>query len=362
MQLLKSGHPRFEAFGANCGQGGQVWCNTIIVTGNQLQRGGLRLRQQRLNQPGFMHPAGMLLAKRDGRPSLEAGTISRMSNSASMICYVPGTSALVLDSPHSGTQYPADFLFSCDALALRRAEDTHVEKLYDFASALGVHWVEAYFPRSYLDANRNTTEIDETLLDAPWPGPIETNAHTLSKVRLGKGLIWRTTDDGLPIYNRQLIVREVQARITNCWQPYHAAVSNAIDTAYSQHGYCVHINCHSMPAIASSNATDFPGEVHADFVVGDREGTTANPALSKMICAFLSSLGYSVAYNHPYRGVELVRRYSNPAAQRHSIQLEINRKLYMDELTLTVTPGFVSLKKHLQSLVALLLTLNTHKF
>ena len=285
-----------------------------------------------------------------------------MSDSTSMISYLPGASALVLDSPHSGTHYPADFLFNCDALALRQAEDTHVEKLYDFATAMGGHWIEAHFPRSYLDANRNTTEIDQTLLDAPWPGPIETNAHTLSKVRLGKGLIWRTTDNGLSIYKRKLTVAEVQARIANCWQPYHAAVSNAINTAHSRHGYCVHINCHSMPAIASSNATDFPGEVHADFVVGDRDGTTANPALSKIICAFLSNLGYSVAYNHPYIGVELVRRYSNPAAQRHSIQLEINRKLYMDEGSLEVTPGFVPLKKHLQQLVALLLTLDTHRF
>ena len=306
-----------------------------------------------------MHPATMLLLKRAGRPRLKAGTILEMSSSASMICYLPGTSALVLDSPHSGTQYPADFLFSCDALALRRAEDTHVEKLYDFASGMGAHWVEAYFPRSYLDANRNTTEIDETLLDAPWPEPIETKAHLLSKVRLGKGLIWRTTDDGLPIYKRQLIVAEVQARIANCWQPYHAAVSNAIDTAHTQHGYSVHINCHSMPGIASSNATDFPGEVHADFVLGDRDGTTANPALSKIICTYLASLGYSVAYNHPYKGVELVRRYSNPAAQRHSVQLEINRKLYMNEETLAITLGFAPLKKHLQSLVALLLTQDT---
>ena len=285
-----------------------------------------------------------------------------MSDSTSMISYLPGASALVLDSPHSGTHYPADFLFNCDALALRQAEDTHVEKLYDFATGMGGHWIEAHFPRSYLDANRNTTEIDQTLLDAPWPGPIETNAHTLSKVRLGKGLIWRTTDNGLSIYKRKLTVAEVQARIANCWQPHHAAVSNAINTAHSRHGYCVHINCHSMPAIASSNATDFPGEVHADFVVGDRDGTTANPALSKIICAFLSNLDYSVAYNHPYKGVELVRRYSNPAAQRHSIQLEINRKLYMDEGSLEVTPGFVPLKKHLQQLVALLLTLDTHRF
>ena len=280
---------------------------------------------------------------------------------ASLVHCLSGSRPLVLDSPHSGTSYPADFAYACDLPTLRTAEDTHVEKLYDFAPSLGVHWVEAYFPRSYLDANRNTTEIDETLLDAPWPEAIETDAKALGKVRLGKGLIWRTTDEGLQIYNRQLSVAEVQARIANCWRPYHAALASAIDSAHAVHGYSIHINCHSMPAIASSKATDFPGEIHADFVVGDRDGTTSDPALSRLMCDHLRGLGYSVACNHPYKGVELVRRYSNPASQRHSIQLEINRKLYMNEKTLDITPGFVPLKKHLQSLVQLLLTTDPRK-
>ena len=133
-----------------------------------------------------------------------------------LITYQPGNSALVFDSPHSGTTYPPDFLYACSQSTLRSAEDTHVEKLYDFVSALGVHWIEAHFPRSYLDANRNTTEMDVTLLDAPWPGPVETDPKILSKVRLGKGLIWRTTDDGQAIYARKLSVAEVAARIAHC--------------------------------------------------------------------------------------------------------------------------------------------------
>lgn len=271
------------------------------------------------------------------------------------LTHLPGSSALVLDSPHSGVVYPPDFLYTCDMATLRSAEDTHVEKLYDFAPALGVHWIEAHFPRSYLDANRNTTEVDVALLDSPWPYPVETDPKILTKVRLGKGLIWRTTDDGAPIYERQLSVDEVKTRIEQCWRPYHAAVAQAIDLAHAGHGYSIHVNCHSMPAIASSHATEFPGEAHADFVVGDRDGSTASPALSRLVCSHLSALGYNVAYNHPYKGVELVRRYGNPAAHRHSIQLEINRKLYMNEHTLALTPGFDLLKEHLRSLVDLLL-------
>ena len=269
--------------------------------------------------------------------------------------YLPGTSPLVLDSPHSGTAYPADFAHACALPVLRRAEDTHVEKLYDFAPGMGVHWLEAFFPRSYLDVNRDTTEVDVSLFGSAWPGPVATDPKVLSKVHLGKGLIWRTTDDGTPIYARKLSVAEAQARIAQCWQPYHAALAGAIDAARARHGYSIHINCHSMPAIASSHATMFPGEAHADFVVGNRDESTSSAALGRLVCDHLSGLGYSVAYNHPYKGVELVRRYGDPGAQRHSIQLEINRKLYMNEETLAISPGFEPLKISLRSLVERLL-------
>jgi N-formylglutamate deformylase len=177
----------------------------------------------------------------------------------------------------------------------------------------------------------------------------------MAKVRLGKGLLWRYTDDGKPLYDRKLSAREVQARIDNCWKPYHAAVKQAIDDAHARHGYCIHLNCHSMPAIAGSHATEFPGMAHADFVIGDRDGSTAAPALSRLVCGHLRGLGYSVDYNHPYKGVELVRRYGDPARGRHSIQVEINRKLYMDEPTLAVTAGFEALRRNLRSLIECLL-------
>ena len=202
-----------------------------------------------------------------------------MQNANEPVSFVRGATPLVLDSPHSGTAYPADFAFACPIETLRRAEDTHVEKLYAFAPALGVSWIEAHFPRSYLDANRDTTEVDTTLFDEPWPDPVATDPVVMSKVRLGKGLIWRCTDDGVPIYARPLTVREVRARIDHCWRPYHAAVGEAIDGAHSRHGYSIHINCHSMPAVASSHATDFPGLVHADFVVGNRDESTSSGPL-----------------------------------------------------------------------------------
>ncbi|HEY8359021.1 MAG TPA: N-formylglutamate amidohydrolase [Ramlibacter sp.] len=273
-----------------------------------------------------------------------------------MLTSLPGRTPLVFDSPHSGTSYPADFRPACELATLRRAEDTHVEKIYAFAPAMGVAWIEAHFPRSYLDANRDVTELDTTLLDGDWPGPLATDPRVLSKVRLGKGLVWKFTDEGLPIYDRLLTVDEVQARIDRCWTPYHAAVGEAIAAAHARHGYSIHINCHSMPAIAGSHATEFPGLAHADFVVGDRDGSTAAPALSQLVCEHLREAGFSVDYNHPYKGVELVRRHGAPQRHSHSIQLEINRKLYMDEQTLEIdAAGMARLQAALRSMTQRLL-------
>jgi N-formylglutamate deformylase len=279
-----------------------------------------------------------------------------------LVTSIEGATPLVLDSPHSGTHYPQDFGYVCDLATLRKAEDTHVEKLYSFASELGCAWIEAHFPRSYLDANRNTTEVDFNMLADAWPHPVESHdPAVLSKLKLGKGLIWRVTDDGVPLYDRRLSTHEVEQRIANCWHPYHAAVRKAIDAAHARHGYSIHINCHSMPAVASSHATEFPGLAHADFVLGNRDNTTASAAIVQAIQALLVQYGYAVAVNHPYKGVELVRRYGQPAQNRHSIQIEINRKLYMHEDTLEMHAGFGVLQGHLKALVQQLLLIDPRR-
>ena len=192
--------------------------------------------------------------RRGGLSPIGAPGVGHNAPMSSLIRYLPGSAPLVLDSPHSGVDYPADFRPACDLATLRRAEDTHVEKLYDFAPDLGIAWIEALFPRSYLDANRNLTELDVALLADAWPDALETDPQALSKVRLGKGLVWRCTDDGLDIYDRKLTAAEVRGRIERCWRPYHAAVADAIDRAHARHGYSIHLNCHSMPAIAVSVA------------------------------------------------------------------------------------------------------------
>jgi N-formylglutamate amidohydrolase len=59
-----------------------------------------------------------------------------------------------------------------------------------------------------------------------------------------------------------------------------------------------------------------------------------------------------VAINRPFKGAELVAAYSNPARGRHSLQIEINRRLYMDKATRARTAGFTTLRAQLEELGA----------
>ena len=254
---------------------------------------------------------------------------------------------LVLDSPHSGTQYPDDFNYAVEFMSLRQAEDTHVEKLYSFGNELGIPMIYAHFPRSYIDLNRSRFEIDQKLLDQPWIGKI----NTTDKVELGKGLIWRMLDDGQPIYQRQLPLAEVENRINEYWIPYHSALRNLIESVHQKFGFVLHLNCHSMPSVSDKYSTNHPGLVHPDIVLGDRDGQSADPLITEELANQFKQLGYSCWINKPYKGVELVKSYSNPILGKHSIQIEINRRLYMNEHTRELNDGFNQLVVNLRKVI-----------
>ena len=255
---------------------------------------------------------------------------------------------VVFDSPHSGTIYPHDFNHVVERRLLRQAEDTHVDALYGSAPGYGATLISACFPRSYIDPNRSLLDIDNALLEAPWPGPVKPSLKSAK----GVGLVWRMLDSGDAIYNRKLSLAEVTARIRACYAPYHNSLRKALDDAVAQFGAVWHINCHSMPAVSGQVAEEGPSAPRADFVLGDRDGATCASEFTAFIAATLRAFGYAVTINDPYKGVELVRAYSDPAAQRHSLQIEVNRKLYMDEATRATNGNFPILKGDLDRLIA----------
>lgn len=259
----------------------------------------------------------------------------------------PAQRPVVLDSPHSGFRFPADFGAAVSEFDLRDGEDSFIDALWHPATERGIPLLAAQWPRTYLDVNRHAGDIDLALLDAPWP-----HAHQPSgKARIGKALLWRTLDDGRAIYDRQLSVAEVQSRIERCHQPYHQALRGLMDAAHGRFGVVYHLNCHSMNAVSGVMGEGGAGVPRADMVLGDRDGTSCAPAFTAFVREVLSAQGYDVRVNDPFKGVELVRAHSDPAAGRHSLQLEVNKRLYMDEATRQRHGGYAQLQADLMALL-----------
>lgn len=253
---------------------------------------------------------------------------------------------VVFDSPHSGADYPSDFNHVIPIDKLRRAEDMYVDELFADAPAHGATLIAALFPRSYIDPNRSLEDLDPELLADSWPSPVRPG----EKARLGHGLIWRLCPPDMNLYIEKLSPDQVRGRIDGYWRPYHEALRQALDELYEQFGAVWHLNCHSMPSMSRGPFVNGGGQ--PDFVLGDRDGTTASPDFVHLVGDCLCDMGYSVKINDPYKGVELVRAYSNPSLGRHSLQIEINRALYMDEATFERLPRFRALKADLGRLIA----------
>jgi N-formylglutamate amidohydrolase len=257
----------------------------------------------------------------------------------------------VFDSPHSGRHYPHDFDFACDENLLKRGEDNHVDELIDFAPRLGIPLLCAEFPRTYIDVNRALDDIEPEILADPWPEEL----NPTERAQAGIGLIRRYIKPGIFVYNRKLTASEIQARIAQYYIPYHTALGQLIEEGRQiGHGQVWHLNIHSMPSLGA--VAPFPrlgrrlNNGQADFVLGDRNSTTCLPDFTRTVRDHLKSLGYTVAINAPYKGVELVRRYSNPLTGRYSLQIEINKALYWDERKLVKNKNFTALKADLETL------------
>ncbi len=246
---------------------------------------------------------------------------------------------MVFDAPHSGSVYPDDFRPAVSLGLLQGGEDRFVDRLVAGAPDAGATLVAAKFARTYIDPNRDLDEIDETILEAPWPGPTVRNTRT----ELGVGLVFSKIGPDIDIYDRRLSVAEIDRRIERYWRRYHAALDGALDRAAREHGGVWHLNCHSMTPVGNDLSPD-PGRMRPDFVLGDLFGTSCEPAFTELVGATLTGMGYSVGLNEPYAGAYIVERNGRPDKGRHSLQMEINRGLYMDLDSLERNAGFARLK------------------
>lgn len=256
------------------------------------------------------------------------------------------TAPFVFNSPHSGRIYPRSFVEQTrlDFATLRRSEDTFVDELFTDAVEEGAPLMRALFPRAFLDLNREPYELDPRMFEGRLPPFANTRSIRVSG---GLGTIARVVGDAQEIYPRRLAVNEALERIETYYKPYHQTLRRLVGRTQRQFGFAVLVDCHSMP---STSARD--DLARADFVIGDRYGTSCSEVVTDAIERALAGRGYRVVRNKPYAGGYITEHYGNPATGLHAVQIELNRSLYMDEASYERHAGFARMKADIRAVLA----------
>jgi N-formylglutamate deformylase len=239
---------------------------------------------------------------------------------------------LIVESPHSGSTLPDDFDFICSLQDLRQIEDSYVDQFAENIPLHGGTFLHCLINRGYLDLNRSLSDLYPDLCSETIPWPLIRSKETTE----GIGLIHHLIRSQKPIYAQRLSFDQILLRIKAIYEPYYYTLQQALHTAHAQNGFALHISLHSTPKIGK--------KMLPDIIIGDHDGHSCGRMYREWLKDFFTAQGLSVTINDPYKGRELTRRFARPRQGFHSIQIDINKLLYMYEASLAKHEGFDELQ------------------
>jgi N-formylglutamate amidohydrolase len=248
---------------------------------------------------------------------------------------------VIVEVPHAGLVVPPHFATGllAPARAIARDADLFVDEIYADAVLVGATVLASCVSRYVVDLNRAETDVDaEAVENAP------------ASPRAPRGVVWRLTTDNERCLVAPLKRSELEARLSEIYRPYHAALSRAIEDKVARFGVCVLLAGHSMPSVGRSGHGDTNVE-RADVVPGTQGRTTAHSSLIDVVERHAREAGLSIKHDEPYRGGYATRHWGRPNRGVHAVQVEIARRLYMDETALVKTDAFPAIQTFARELV-----------
>jgi N-formylglutamate amidohydrolase len=280
--------------------------------------------------------------------ALVAGTTKRSSvQPFEVIEPATGESPVVVEVPHAGLWIDPEALAYtiAPARSIARDADLYVDQLFQDAPAEGATLLVARTSRFVVDLNRNEADFDgETVAGGPRaPSP--------------RGVVWRLTTDGDPMVAEPLPRKELERRLVTFYRPYHATLAALLERKAARFGFAVLLCAHSMPSqprpSPTSPARATAEAYRADLVPGTRGRTSAAAPVIDRVDAHGRCFGFSIRHDDPYKGGFSTAFYGKPDRGIHAIQVEIARRLYMDEPTLRIDPhGFRAVREFARTLAA----------
>jgi N-formylglutamate amidohydrolase len=265
----------------------------------------------------------------------------------------------LITSPHSGHYYPRDFILKSklDSQQLRLSEDMHIDALLADAPQAGASLLLATYPRAYVDLNREPYELDASMFSDQLPDFVNKDS---TRVLGGLGTIAKNVTERLEIYDRPLVFSEAEQRIEKIYFPFHTCLKQQIETAHDFWGKAYLLDVHSMP---SNAVRKYKGgkSGSVDFVLGNRHGRSCDADIYDVVYDFLTDAGYYVEKNKPYAGGYITEHYGNPSEGFHTLQLEVNRKLYMNETSYDLLGNSDEIRNLFSDLVSTLINKTQEK-
>jgi N-formylglutamate amidohydrolase len=254
---------------------------------------------------------------------------------------------VIVEVPHASLRLAPEFLdvLAAPARSIARDADLYVDALYEDAPTEGATVLVASFSRYVIDVNRAEGDVDGEVVEGGRPD-----------VHLHHGLVWRTTSDGEPALTRRLTVQELRNRLDLVWRPYHRELAAIVERKRAQFGIAIVLAAHSMPSTersCSPGRTGRSGVDHrADVVPGSRGRKSAAACFIDAVESHALGCGWTVRHDEPYAGGFTTQHYGRPTEGVHAVQVELARRLYLDEDTLQPLPGFDVVRAWCRGLVA----------
>jgi N-formylglutamate deformylase len=252
---------------------------------------------------------------------------------------------IIVEIPHAGLESAPPFLepLAAPARSIARDADLYVDALYSEAPDVGATVLVARTSRYVIDVNRGETDVDAEVVEG-----------ARADVRLHHGLVWRTTSDGEPALSRRLSPRELEERLDLVWRPYHRELAALVDEKRARFGIAIVLAAHSMPSIDRGPRRDHVESVRsrADVVPGTRGRRSAAGRFIDVVEEHAVAQGWTVRHDEPYAGGFTTQHYGRPAEGVHAVQVELSRRLYLDETTLRPLPTFGAVRTWCRALVS----------
>ena len=227
--------------------------------------------------------------------------------------------------PHAGEKVPEEvtWLSTLPENILMCDVDRYVNDLYlPAANSLGVPAIVTEWHRYVVDCNRLPEDIDQNSVEGSANGP---GAFTI-------GFHWSQTTTGAPLMPKPISMELHNLLTEKYYRPFHAEILNMRESLKKQFGKVYHLDAHSMPSKGTEAHRD-SGADRPQIVVSDRDGTSCETAFKDIVIRAYESVGFRVAYNWPYKGGRVTELYGKPQENFHALQVEMNRSLYMDEIS-----------------------------